>query len=120
MKEVKIELRAMRFYAAHGCYATEKRVGGRFEVSLNYTYDAQGVIEGDDVTCAVNYLDVYDELSKQMAVSSDTIEHVTARICRALLERCPSMSAVQVTVTKLTPPLGGDIAGVSATLSYGR
>lgn len=117
MKEIKIELRAMKFYASHGCYATEKRVGGRFEVLVSYIYDGAQVIQSDDVAMSVNYLDVFDEVRSQMAIASNTIEHVAARICRALLGRCPSMLRVEVTVTKITPPLGGDIGGVSATLS---
>lgn len=118
--EIKIELRAMRFYASHGCYATEKRVGGRFEVSVTYSYDRGTVEVHDDVTRAVNYLDVYDEVRQQMAISSDTIEHVAYRICLALFDRCSAMESVEVSVTKITPPLGGDIAGVSATLSLRR
>ena len=44
----------MQFYAHHGCYDLEQKVGTYFTVSLRLKYDATEAIKTDDVTKAVN------------------------------------------------------------------
>ena len=40
----------MQFYAHHGCYDLEQKVGTYFTVSMRLKYDATEAIETDDVT----------------------------------------------------------------------
>ncbi len=107
----------MRFYAFHGCYDTEQRVGNHYEVSLTLSYDATLVTQSDDVGDAVNYLEVYGSIQKQMAIISHTLEAVAARILSALKAEYPQILSAQVSVTKMAPPLGGDVGGVSVSMS---
>lgn len=118
--DAKITLSTMRFYAPHGCYATERMVGSRFTVDLTYIYDASAVVCTDDVTDSVNYLDVYSCVSEQIMLSSHTIENVAHRIASVLLSRFGIMRSVEISLFKVSPPLGGDIGSVGVTLSLGR
>ncbi len=110
----------MRFYASHGCYAVEQRVGGRFEVDLSYTYDVSAVLNSDMVEDAVNYLDVYALVAAQMSVTSRTVEHVAKRIMSVLFDTYGVITSIEIVLRKITPPLGGDIASVGVTLSASR
>ena len=62
---VEIEINDMQFYAHHGCYDLEQKVGTYFTVSMRLKYDAAEAIETDDVTKAVNYLSVYETIKKE-------------------------------------------------------
>ena len=115
-----INLEGMEFHAFHGCYALEQLSGSHFEVALKITSPLGEVAERDDVTLAVNYLTVYEVVREQMAITQCTIERVAQNIIRTLFDRFGQIVAVECTVTKLAPPLGGKVRRVSVTLSDKR
>ena len=81
---VEIEINDMQFYAHHGCYDLEQKVGTYFTVSLRMKYDATEAIETDDITKAVSYLSVYQTIKKEMDKPSHLIENVAYRIKQAV------------------------------------
>jgi dihydroneopterin aldolase len=111
-----INLEGMDFHAFHGCYELERLTGSHFEVSLRIVSPLGRVAEDDDVTQAVNYLTVYETVREQMAVSQHTIERVAQNIINALHGSFKQIVAVECTVTKIAPPLGGKVNRVSVTL----
>ena len=114
----EIRLSEMEFYARHGCYELERKVGGRFGVELTLTVDADpAVLRGDDVSQLVNYLEVYAAVERQMAVSQCTVERVAMNIIEALKAEFATVESVCCTVTKFAPPLGGKVGKVSVTIS---
>lgn len=115
-----INLEGMEFHAFHGCYALEQLSGSHFEVALKITSPLGEVAERDDVTLAVNYLTAYEVVRKQMAITQCTIERVAQNIIRALFDHFGQIVAIECTVTKLAPPLGGKVRRVSITLSDKR
>ena len=88
---VEIEINDMQFYAHHGCYELEQKVGTYFTVSLHLKYDATEAINTDDVTKAVNYLSVYQTIKKEMEIPSHLIEHVAHRIKTTVLKEYPKI-----------------------------
>lgn len=114
--EYEIRLSDMEFYARHGCYDLEREVGNRFVVDLSLTVESGDAIAEDDVAKTVNYLKVYESVSRQMAVEQRTIERVAANIIEALKTEFPAILRVRCTVAKLAPPLGGKVGRVSVTL----
>ena len=111
-----INLEGMDFHAFHGCYELERLTGSHFEVNLKIVSPLGRVAEDDDVTQAVNYLTVYEIVREQMAVTQHTIERVAQNIINALHGSFKQIVAVECTVTKIAPPLGGKVNRVSVTL----
>ena len=111
-----INLEGMDFHAFHGCYELARLTGSHFEVSLRIVSPLGRVAEDDDVTQAVNYLTVYETVREQMAVTQHTIERVAQNIINALHGSFSQIVAVECTVTKIAPPLGGKVNRVSVTL----
>lgn len=111
-----IDLSGMEFYAHHGCYELERRVGSRFGVDLRLRVAADEDALDDDVTKLVNYLEVYASVERQMAVEQHTLERVAANIIAALREEFPAIAEIRCTVAKFAPPLGGKVQRVSVTL----
>lgn len=110
----------MRFYARHGCYDTEQRVGGRFLVNIEITYDGSKAAATDNVVDAVNYLELYSTVRETMAIPSHILENVAQRTLDAIMVRFETITLATITVSKLTPPLGGDIEAVSVSLTSCR
>ena len=112
-----IKIEGMEFRASHGCYDTEQRVGGNFVVDVALDVEDDGAVEADDISRAVNYVEVFDIIRKQMAIPSKIIENVAHRIAKTIYAKFPQVLRVEVTVAKLAPPIAGKIARVSATLT---
>ncbi len=112
----EIRLSEMEFHAYHGCYDLEQQVGNRFCVELTLTTELGEVAVEDNVEKAVNYLDVYQSVERQMRIKQRTIERVAMNIITAIRTEFPAVCGVRCTVAKLAPPLGGKIGRVSVTL----
>ena len=115
-----IELQDMEFYAYHGCFAAEKKVGGRFTVNLWLEYEASQPAETDNIKDALNYQTAYEVVEKQMKITSSLLEHVCKRILDALFDEFPQLITAQVDVSKIAPPIGGKMKAVTVTFRRER
>lgn len=107
MNITTIYLKDMRFYAFHGCFEEEQRIGTHFTVDLRLTYDAEAAIADDDVEKSVNYQLVYKAIQEVMNEPRHLIETVADRIIRKIKQDFPQVQKVVVKLCKLNPPLDG-------------
>ncbi len=109
----------LRLFARHGVSDQERRVGNIFEVSMSVDCPAamQGA-EADDLSQTISYADLVEIISSEMAVPARLIEHAAWRIVRRVSARFPAVTAGSVTVSKLTPPCGAEMAAASVTLAW--
>ncbi|MFI3318965.1 MAG: dihydroneopterin aldolase [Rikenellaceae bacterium] len=114
--EYKIRLERMEFRALHGCYDMEQVVGNRYRVEIEITTRLGEVASKDDVRLAVNYLNVYEIVAARMRITRHTIEAVALDIINSVKGAYPQIISLECTLTKLAPPLGGKIGGVSVVL----
>lgn len=115
-----IEIENMEFYAYHGCFAEESAIGTHFRVNLKMKVDTSRAQVSDSIDDTVNYLSVYQSVKDEMSVPSHLLEHVAERISNRVLKDYPEVEFVCVKVTKLNPPLGGKMEGVSLTIEKER
>ena len=111
-----IELNDIRLYAFHGVLDQERRVGGDYSVSLRVHYNISKAMKTDRVDDTLNYVVLLDIVKEQMAIPSDLMEHVAARIAQAVFSRFPDADATDVMIVKLNPPLGVMMAGAAVNL----
>jgi len=115
MKNSKILLSGMEFYAHHGCFKEERKVGTLFIIDLVLEYDATMAALTDDVAQTVNYQTVYLEVKKIMQHPVNLLETLCQKILNMIKEKYPQVIHVDVTVQKINPALGGKVAGVSVS-----
>lgn len=111
-----ISLDGMRFYANHGCFSEERAIGTEFVVNLKVnaeTFEAQLT---DDISLSVNYQELYNCVAEEMAKPSHILEHVASRIVSSILAQFPPVVWLSVKVSKLNPPLDGQLDSASVTL----
>lgn len=113
----KIELKAMKFYAYHGVMPQETIVGNHFIVDLILTAPLQQAVVTDKLDDTINYAAVYTVVKQEMNIPSKLIEHAAGRILFALKEQFPALTAIDLKLSKLNPPFGGDIYSASVILS---
>ena len=115
-----IVLEGMRFYAFHGCFAEEQAIGTHFRVDVAFETDTSKAQRSDNIADTVSYLDVYQAVKREMMEPSHLLEHVGDRIGEAILIQFPAIEHIRVKVSKLNPPLGGQLDAVSVEIIKDR
>lgn len=115
----KIYLRNVRFLAFHGVLPQEGIVGNDYLVNLVVDYDFSSAMKTDDLQGTLNYAEVYQKVREEMAVPSKLLEHVAGRIAHRLFSDFPEIQKLQLSITKVNPPMGADSdgAGVEVVLT---
>lgn len=115
----KIYLRNVRFHAFHGVLPQEGIVGNDYLVNLVLDYDFSSAMQTDDLQGTLNYAEVYQKVREEMAVPSKLLEHVAGRIAYRLFSDFPEIQKLQLSITKVNPPMGADSdgAGVEVVLT---
>ena len=108
-----IKINKIKLYAYHGCLPEEALIGGNYEVNVVLHTDFMEAAQTDDLSKTIDYVLVNQIVKEEMAIRSKLIEHVTKRIHDNLLNKFKSISTLQVKVTKLNPPMNGDVEKVS-------
>jgi dihydroneopterin aldolase len=115
-----INVTGIKLYAYHGCLEEEAVIGANYIVDVRIETDFSVAQRTDDLSKTVDYVVVYNIVKSEMAVRSKLLEHVTGRIANELLRKLPEIEMAEVTVTKLNPPMNGDVNSVSVTVSTQR
>lgn len=115
----KIYLRNVRFHAFHGVLPQEGIVGNDYLVNLVLDYDFSSAMKTDDLQGTLNYAEVYQKVREEMAVPCKLLEHVAGRIAHRLFSDFPEIQKLQLSITKVNPPMGADSdgAGVEVVLT---
>ena len=115
----KIYLRNVRFHAFHGVLPQEGIVGNDYLVNLVLDYDFSSALKTDDLQGTLNYAEVYQKVREEMAMPSKLLEHVAGRIAHRLFSDFPEIQKLQLSITKVNPPMGADSdgAGVEVVLT---
>jgi dihydroneopterin aldolase len=114
--ELTIDLNGMKFYACHGVSPQETLVGNDFTVDISYTFAAETALESDELHDTVNYAEVYGIVKAEMERPSRLLEHVAGRIFHALRAAFPQLTRLKVKLSKLNPPVGGEMYSASVTV----
>lgn len=116
IKTSEIIIDDMVFYAYHGYYQEEQRIGCKYTVSLRITTPLDIAGKSDCLSQTINYEDVFVEIQKIMDVPSKLIENVAQRIIDNLFSKFPSIEHLDLTLYKYNPPLGGQVGRVGIHL----
>ncbi|MQO10685.1 dihydroneopterin aldolase [Prevotella copri] len=115
----KIYLRNVRFHAFHGVLPQEGIVGNDYLVNLVLDYDFSSAMQTDELQGTLNYAEVYQKVREEMTVPSKLLEHVAGRIAHRLFSDFPEIQKLQLSITKVNPPMSADSdgAGVEVVLT---
>lgn len=94
----------------------EKKVGGLFSVDLDVVVDLSAAMESDSIEDTVSYAELHEIVKRQMEIPAALLEHVACRIAKETIRRYPKILEVEVRVTKMNPPMGGDCKGAGVTI----
>lgn len=111
----------MEFYAYHGVYPEENRLGQRFKVDAELQLSLKKAGETDDLTQSVNYAEVYTICKEIMEKRTfQLVETVAETIAKQILEKFPNVNECTIKVVKPNPPIPGHYNYVAVEITRGR
>lgn len=111
-----IYLKDARFHAFHGVMPQEQEVGADFLVTVRCALDVSQAMEHDILDVTLDYGVLYDIVRQEMEIPSQLVEHVAGRIAHHVFDRFPAVTSVDLSITKVNPPIGADCGGAGVEL----
>lgn len=115
-----IKLQNIRTFSYHGCLTEESKIGSDYRTDLEIKADMRKAMETDNLEDTVDYVLLNQIVTEEMAIRSKLLEHVAHRIIKRIFNEVPSISRIVLNVSKLNPPIGGDVEAVTVELEEYR
>ncbi|NNL09273.1 MAG: dihydroneopterin aldolase [Croceitalea sp.] len=113
----KIRVNNIRVHAWHGCLKEESIIGSDYRVDVEINADLTVPSETDNLKETVDYVHLNNIVKEEMAIKSKLLESVSKRILNRIFSEMPIVEKATVSVSKINPPIGGDVESVSVILT---
>ncbi|AWX44503.1 Dihydroneopterin aldolase [Flagellimonas maritima] len=91
-------------------------IGSDYRVDLEIHSDLSKPSASDKLSETVDYVHLNNIVKEEMAVRSNLLEHVAKRIIDRIFLELPSITKAEIAVSKINPPIGGDVESVAVVL----
>ena len=108
-----IKLKNIKIYAYHGCLVEEKKIGSDYRIDLTVKADLTDSAVSDKLSDTVDYVHLNKIVKEEMAIRSKLLEHAAERILVRILDEISMVEKVTVDVSKINPPIGGNVEMVT-------
>ena len=115
-----IKLKNIRTFSYHGCLVEEGKIGSDYKVDLEIKTDLRRSSLSDNLKDTVDYVLLNQIVVEEMAIRSHLLEHVANRIITRIFAEIASVSRIIVAVSKINPPIGGDVEAVTIEMEEYR
>lgn len=116
----KIKVENIRVFAYHGCLKEETKIGSDYRIDLEVEADLQTSAKTDDLNDTVDYVFLNRIIKEEMDMASHLLETVAKRILNRIFNEDKLVKKATVWVSKLNPPIGGDVARVTIKMTDKR
>jgi dihydroneopterin aldolase len=115
-----IKVKNIRVYSYHGCLDEEGKIGSEYRVDLSVKADLKKSAKSDQLNDTVDYVHLNKIVKEEMAIRTKLLETVANKILDRILDEIPIVKKATVDVSKLNPPIGGNVAMVTIKMSKER
>lgn len=102
-----VALRGLVFFAYHGYYPEERKIGNRYGADIYVRTNLQQAGIHDRLGDTINYETLYAIAKEEMEKPAQLLEHLGERIVQQIFNRFSGASQVKVVIRKYNPPIGG-------------
>ncbi|MEO6348057.1 MAG: dihydroneopterin aldolase [Aquaticitalea sp.] len=115
-----IKIENIRVFAHHGCLKEETKIGSNYRVDLEVRADLKPSAVSDMLSDTVDYVLLNRIIKEEMQVPTYLLESVAKRILVRIFNEDRLVKKATVWVSKLNPPIGGDVEMVTIKMSEKR
>lgn len=116
----RIALEGLEFHAFHGVYPHERESGNWFEVDIAVETNFSAAAKSDNLSGTVDYETLYRIVKAEMEKPSKLLETVAEQIIDEVLNQLKAVSHVELSISKINPPIGGKCKRAKVSLSKRR
>lgn len=109
----KIEVSGIKVYAYHGCMEEEGKIGSDYEVNVSVWGSFDKSIQTDHLADTIDYVHINQVVKEEMSLRNKLLEVVVDRILFRLFKENELITKAEVGVSKLAPPINGDVERVT-------
>jgi len=108
MRTVNIVLEGLEFFAYHGVFEAEQKIGNRYTVDLNIeALVADTALQYDQLEGTIDYGLLYQVVKNIMQNPSKLLEHLAEQINQKCLQKFSTIKTINTSVAKHNPPIAG-------------
>jgi dihydroneopterin aldolase len=115
-----IQVNNIKLYAYHGCLDEEAKIGSEYRVDVEVKADLRKSAKTDELTDTVDYVHLNHIVKEEMAIRAKLLEEVAQRILNRFFKDLRKVKRARVSVSKINPPIGGNVAEVVIILTKKR
>jgi dihydroneopterin aldolase len=115
-----IKVENIRIYAHHGCLPEETIIGSDYRVDLKVNANLLPSAESDALEDTVDYVLLNAIVKEEMAKPCKLLETVAKRILTQIFTKDERVTKATVSISKINPPIGGDVEMVTIKLTERR
>lgn len=115
-----IKVTNIRVFAYHGCLVEEGKIGSDYRVDLTIKADLSKSAITDNLADTVDYVHLNRIVKQEMAIRAQLLEEVAHRILNRILLELKMIKKAKVAVSKINPPIGGNVEMVTIEMSKSR
>ncbi|GHB50678.1 dihydroneopterin aldolase [Mongoliitalea lutea] len=113
-----VRLEGASFYAYHGVFPEENKLGNLFLVDITVNYKFKKAMTEDDLEGTVDYGKLYEITAKRMQTPVKLLEHLAHLIIEDAVAVYPQIQTIAITIKKQQPAVGGLVNFSSVTVQY--
>jgi len=115
-----IKIKNIRVYAYHGCLIEEGKIGSDYRVDLSVKANLKKSSKSDNLKDTVDYVHLNKIVKEEMFIKTKLLETVADKILDRILFEIPIVVKAKVKVSKINPPIGGNVEMVSIVMERKR
>ena len=115
-----IKLKNIRVFSYHGCLEEEGKIGSEYRVDLKVKGDLSNSAKTDELSDTIDYVHLNKIVKEEMNIRSKLLETVAERILKRIMDELIMVQSAKVDVSKINPPIGGNVAMVTLTRTKSR
>jgi dihydroneopterin aldolase len=116
----KITLEGLEFFAFHGYYDEEQKIGNKYGVDITIETSLKKAGTDDKLSETIDYEELYKIIREEMNKPSRLLENIAGRIINAVFTNFPLITFIEISISKFNPPIGGICKRAIVTLSSAR
>lgn len=112
---ITLHLEKLRFFAYHGLYELEKRIGNEFELDVLLAFKQEKPLV-QHINDTINYAIVFDIIKEEMQQPRELLETFISELALRLKNNFPQICKTNITIYKRTVPIEGITGRVGVAL----
>ena len=115
-----IKVTNIKIFTNHGCLEEEAKIGSEYRVDIEVKGNLTLSAETDELSDTIDYVHLNKIAKEEMNKRSKLLEQVAQRMLDRIFDEIPLVDEAEISVSKINPPIGGNVGEVTIVLSEVR